>query len=73
MSTEGYNIFTSLLQGATKDVVFTVGNHDVGGEYKDINICGTDKQIYDTFYAPFMRPNFVVGGTDKSYFYVDYF
>ena len=72
MSTEGYNIFTSLLQGTTKDVVFTVGNHDVGGEYKDINICGTDKQIYDTFYAPFMRPNFVVGGTDKSYFYVDY-
>ena len=44
----------------------------MGGEYKDINICGTDKQVYDTFYAPFIGPNFVGGGADKPYFYVDY-
>lgn len=71
-SAEGYTIWQTALQSETKDIIFCVGNHDVGGEYKGINTSGTDKQVYDTFYAPFMKSNFISGGTDKSYFYVDY-
>lgn len=71
-SAEGYTIWQTSLQSETKDVIFCVGNHDVGGEYMVINTSGTDKQVYDTFYAPFMKSNFISGGADKSYFYVDY-
>lgn len=72
LSAEGLNIFNNLMQSVSKDVIISVGNHDVGGEYKDVATSGTDKQIYDTFYSPLMKNNFVSGGTDKSYFYVDY-
>lgn len=70
-SAKGLQIFSELIQNTQKDVIITVGNHDVGGSYKDVNTSGTDEQVYTNFYAPLMKNNFVAP-ENKPYFYVDY-
>lgn len=56
----------------TKDYIFCVGNHDVGGESRMLSQCGSDIDVYNKFYAPFVKSNFVLGGVNKPYYYVDY-
>lgn len=56
----------------TKDYIFCVGNHDVGGESRLLSHCGSDTDVYNKFYAPFIKDNFVMGGVNKPYYYVDY-
>ena len=56
----------------TKDYIFCVGNHDVGGESRMLSQCGNDTDVYNKFYAPFVKSNFVLGGVNKPYYYVDY-
>ena len=41
-----------------KDVIFTVGNHDVGNSYL-ISESGTDAQVYNRYYAPHLLSNFM--------------
>lgn len=42
----------------TKDVIFTVGNHDVGNG-KDVAKSGTDSQVYNRYYVNHLKNNFM--------------
>jgi predicted MPP superfamily phosphohydrolase len=42
----------------SKDVIFTVGNHDVGND-KVVANAGTDAQVYARYYAPHLKGNFM--------------
>ena len=41
-----------------KDVIFTVGNHDVGNSYL-VAESGTDAQVYNRYYTPHLLTNFM--------------
>ena len=42
----------------SKDVIFTVGNHDVGND-KIVANAGTDVQVYNKYYLPHLKENFM--------------
>lgn len=72
--TESIDDWTSIVNAATKPVLFVVGNHDAGN-YFNIQRTPTDENLYKIFIKPIVDKGFLTGGTyteNKLYYYKDF-
>ena len=72
--TESIEDWTSIVNAATKPVLFVVGNHDAGN-YANIQRTPTKENLYKIFIKPIVDKGFLTVGTyteNKLYYYKDF-